>query len=168
MAQGGLVDGVRMGRESAAGVCPGLGVPGLCRHLAGQGGRQVGSASTPTLAGGCQTWLAWGLLCVPTTPYWTRLKQIRRWLDLLLLPTPDQTRPELMAVALGLRPRAQAATCLFLAFWGASDGFQQDVVARTGGLAVRPVAPRLWGPQGCKPWTLRDLLVGMGLPGCLR
>lgn len=56
-------------RSATAGLCPGLGAPGLCRHLAGQAGGPVGvSLLPPPWQMAARGGRPGGLLCVPQPP----------------------------------------------------------------------------------------------------
>lgn len=63
-------------RSATAGLCPGLGAPGLCRHLAAQAGGQVGvSPLPPPWQVAARGGRPGGAALCPPAPCWTRLKQ---------------------------------------------------------------------------------------------
>lgn len=97
-------------RSATAGLCPGLGAPGLCRHLAGQAGGRVGSAPFPHPG----RWLPRGSgpvggCSVPPSPLLDQA-EANAHADGETSHAAAQTKPEPTAVALGPGPGPEAAT----------------------------------------------------------
>lgn len=161
-------------QSAAAGLCPHLGVPGLCRHLAGQaGGWGGGRSPSPTLADGCPRRLAWGAALCPPSPVLDQA-EANAHAHGLTSHAAAQTKPEPTAVALGPGPGPEAAMLPALGLLGG-----------LGRLLVLGGPHRTWWPGwGCKSgqaphtvgspgtqtlWTLRrPFWWARGVWGCLR
>lgn len=157
-------------QSAAAGLWPGMGVPGLCRHPAGQAGGRGGDwPPSPTLADGCLRRLARGAVLCPPSPLLDQA-EANAHADGLTSHVAAHTKPEPTAVALGPGPGPEAAMPPALGLLGG-----------LGRLLALGGPHRTWWPgRGCRSCqaphcglprdadpvhTPETLLVGTGLLG---